>query len=167
MTNDELSFLNNLQKEKFFKEFDFCENEVFIQIMTKFKAHIKKIQLNGPTAQLFLQYFHCLIIVMNFYHAERSGDFKLHLECIKYMLPYFNATGHHNYSKSAHIYYQYMTELNKKIDLLTYEVFSNQGNFTIRCWDKFWCGIWTDMAIKQDLMLSIKCVGGLTRGRSY
>ena len=30
---------------------------------------------------------------------------------------------------------------------------------------RFWAGLWSDLIIEQTLMCSIKCTGGLTRGR--
>ena len=38
------------------------------------------------------------------------------------------------------------------------------GNHVVRRTEKFWAGLSTDLVIKQVLMLSIKSVGGMTRG---
>jgi len=37
--------------------------------------------------------------------------------------------------------------------------------FPVRKSSKFWCGVWSDMAIEQTYVREMKCKGGLTRGR--
>lgn len=114
-TEDELQYLENLKEKIEFDETELYNNPVFEGILIKFKEQRIKLQENGPTAQLFLQYFDSIVLVMNFYHAERSGNFKLHLECIKQMIPIFCTTGHNNYAKSALLYYQDMVGLQSLI----------------------------------------------------
>ena len=43
--------------------------------------------------------------------------------------------------------------------------FSRDGYHVVRCSDRFWSGLWTDLTIEQVLMRSLKTHGGLTRGR--
>ena len=38
-----------------------------------------------------------------------------------------------------------------------------QGYYTIRRFDRFWAGLWTDLAIKQSLTRTVKSRVGLTR----
>ncbi|KYN02063.1 hypothetical protein ALC62_07132 [Cyphomyrmex costatus] len=132
-------FLQNLRKENVT---DDMQNEKIVDIQRKFTEHIDDIEKKGPTAQLWIQYWNMLAVVKEFIKAERSGDWDLHLEGVKRMIPYFHASGHNNYAKSAHIYLQ---------DIRT---------------DKFWSGIWSDMTIEQALMRSMKTQGGLTHGRN-
>ena len=164
-SDDEIQFLNNLSATKNLCEYEFTEDPLFMALINKFNTKLKSLKENGPTAQLWVQYFHCVVITLNFYHAERSGNFELHLQSIKEMLPYFHASGHHSYAKSAHLYLQDMMELRSILDPNEYDQFIYQGFFTIRRSEKFWCGVWSDMTIEQVLMRSIKCVGGLTHGR--
>ncbi|KAF6198043.1 hypothetical protein GE061_007789 [Apolygus lucorum] len=93
------------------------------------------------------------------------GDWGLHLECVKEMIPFFHAAGHFNYAKSTHLYYQDMQNLRAKMTSDEFHKFTTQGNFTIRRSDKFWSGIWSDMTIEQVLMRAMKTYGGLTHGR--
>ena len=80
------------------------------------------------------------------------------------MLNLFAATGHSNYAKSARLYLQMMKELPTTFPDL-YEQFTHNGYHTVRRSNRFWSGIWTDLAIEQALMRSLKTRGGLTRGR--
>lgn len=100
-----------------------------------------------------------------FIRAERTGDWDLHLDSVKEMIPYFHAAGHLNYAKSAHLYYQDMITLHEKMDPEEYEKFTTKGYFTIRRSDKFWSRIWSDMTTEQVLMRAMKSYVGLTRGR--
>ena len=102
-------------------------------------------------------------ILRQFIKAERTGDWKLHLQSVLDMLPYFAAAGHNLYAKSAYVYLMNMLELeisNPEI----YHLFM-KGHHVIRRSDRFWAGLSTDLVIEQMLMRSLKTVGGLTRGR--
>ena len=46
-----------------------------------------------------------------------------------------------------------------------YKLFQQGYYYTIRRSDRFWAGLWTDLAIEQSLMITAKSHGGLTRGR--
>ena len=81
------------------------------------------------------------------------------------MLPYFHASGHFLYAKSAQLYLQDMFGLKERITSKEFEDFVQKGYFTIRRSEKFWSGIWSDMTIEQTLMRSMKSCGGLTHGR--
>ena len=81
------------------------------------------------------------------------------------MLPYFHASGHFLYAKSAHLYLQDMLDLEDFITPKEYDDYVQRGYFTIRRSEKFWSGIWSDMTIEQTLMRSMKSSGGLTHGR--
>ena len=52
-------------------------------------------------------------ILKMFITAERTGNWHLHLKAIKAMLPYFAASGHNLYTKSAYLYLQMMQNLDE------------------------------------------------------
>ena len=58
-----------------------------------------------------------------------------------------------------------MYKLNDTMVKSEYETFVDEGYFTIRRSEKYYCGILSDMAIEQILMRYMKTRGGLTRGR--
>ena len=98
-----------------------------------------------------------------FIKAERTGNFLLHQSAISDMLPYFAASGHHLYAKSAYLYLQQMQNISITHPA-TYQSFKDGYN-VVRRSDKFWAGIGTDLMIEQELMRSVKSIGGLTHGR--
>lgn len=142
------------------------QDEDFKQIKQKFIKQIGFLKKRGPTSQLWMQYWEMISIVKDFIRAERSGDWDLHLSTVQRMIPYFHASGHFLYAKSAHLYLQDMRKLKGTInDDYEFTRFTSDGFFTIRRSHKFWSGVWSDMIIEQFLMRSIKTQGGLTHGR--
>lgn len=69
---------------------------------------------NQRTAVLWIQYMHTVDILRTFIRAERTGNWKLHLQAVHDMLPYFAAAGHNPYAKSAYLYLQLMYDLQKE-----------------------------------------------------
>ena len=65
------------------------------------------------TAKLWFQCLCMVEIICMLIKAERKGNFDLHLQSFWEMLPYFTASGHHIYARSAHIYLQRMQNLEK------------------------------------------------------
>ncbi|KYN10940.1 hypothetical protein ALC57_16910 [Trachymyrmex cornetzi] len=144
---------------------DNLQHEDFKMIKEKFIEHLKLVQKRGPTAKLWIQYWEMISLVKDFIRAERASNWELHLKCVEKMLPYFHASGHFLYAKSAHLYLQDMRKLKDTInDDYEYMQFTEEF-FTIRRTHKFWSGVWTDMTIEQVLMRSMKTQGGLTHGR--
>ena len=62
-------------------------------------------------------------IAKEFLRAERMGDWLAHLNTVKEMLPYFHASGHFPYAKSAHLYLQDMLKLNASMKPYVYQRF--------------------------------------------
>ena len=87
----------------------------------------------------------------------------MHLVSVGRMLNIFAATGHINYAKSSCLYLQQMLQLPIDHSWL-YHCFVEQGFHVCRS-SRFWSGLWTDLAIEQVMMRSIKSRGGLMRGR--
>ena len=79
------------------------------------------------------------------------------------MLPYFAATGHNLYAKSAYLYLQCMLHLHSS-NPTVYDMFLN-GFHVIRRSDRYWAGLSSDLIIEQVLMRNLKASGGLTRGK--
>ena len=82
------------------------ETEPDLLILTG-KLECKKQMLKqNPTATFWLQYLDLIDIIKKQIQAERLGDWKLHMEVMKEMLPYFSACGHNNYTKPVWLYLQ-------------------------------------------------------------
>ncbi len=121
-----------------------------------------KEAMTTRTARLWLQYMDMIDILRMFLKAERTGNWELHLQAVHDMLPYFAASGHTLYAKSAFIYLQLMHDLPKSHPDV-HRRFQERYH-VVRRSDPYWAGLSTDLIIEQVLMRSIKTSGGLTRG---
>ena len=65
--------------------------------------------MSTRTAMLWLQYL--VSTLQRFIEAERMSNWKLQLQTVHYMLPYFAASGHSRYAESAYVYLQIMLRL--------------------------------------------------------
>ncbi|CAH1115051.1 unnamed protein product [Psylliodes chrysocephalus] len=117
------------------------DDETAGQLLHRFNQKLKEYQKRGPTAQLRI-YFRMVSIA--------KGDWQAHLNSVKEMLPYFHASGHLPYAKSAHLYLQDMLQLGEVIDSSVYQRFT-EGFFTVRCSDKLSCGTSMDMIIYDEI----------------
>lgn len=115
------------------------------------------------TARLWLQYMEMVDILRHFLKSERTGDWILHLQTLRAMLPYLAASGHNHYTKCLHIYLQLMADLPKDHPEVHQKFL--QGFQVVRRSDRYWAGLSTDLVIENVLMRSLKTSGGLTRGR--
>lgn len=138
-------------------------NTKFNQIKQKLVSTKNRLKECSRTAQLWIQYIDYIDIVKTFIYAERTSNWELHLSSLSKMLNLFAATGHINYAKCGRLYLQNMEKLLEKQPWLHNQFMS--GNHTVRRTSKNWTGIWTDLAIEQTLMRSLKTKGGLTVGR--
>lgn len=145
-----------------------CANTTSLKnIVAKFRQALCALECKGPTAKLWLQYFRMITLLKQFIEAERTGNWKLHLDTVQKSLPFFQAAGHFLYAKSAHLYLQDMLKLEQLMDPTEFHDFTTKGKFTIRRSKKYWCGIWSDQTIEQTLMKNMKSRGGITRGRGF
>ena len=103
---------------------------------------------NYRTANYWIRYIQYVGIIKQYIQAERTGDWNLHLATVSKMLNLFAATGHLHYTKSARMYLQQMLHLPTTNPTL-YREFIEHGYHTIRRSDRYWAGLWSDLAIEQ------------------
>ncbi|XP_045178258.2 uncharacterized protein LOC123538319 isoform X1 [Mercenaria mercenaria] len=151
----------NLEKNKVSVS-DVCSAELLQEVSQVLNLEKTKLK-SYRTASLWLQYMDMVSVLQQFIRAERVSDWIGHLQATKRMLPYFAASGHYLYLKSAYIYLQNMINLEREHP----DVFRQfmDGKHTVRRSDRYWAGLSTDLVIEQVLMRSLKSNGGLTRGR--
>ena len=139
-----------------------CENTILDRVQHALATHIKSLE-NLRTAILWIQYCEIIQLLRKFIKAERTGNWELHLQSVRDMLPYFAAAGHSLYAKSAYVYITSMQNLEDTHP----EVFHQfkACHHVFRRSDRYWAGLSTDLVIEQVLMRSVKSSGSLTRGR--
>ena len=90
----------------------------------------------------------------------------MHLTATKSTLYLFAATGHFNYAKNARMYLQQMLKLPEKHPEV-HTMLKENGYHSVRCSDRCWVGLWSDLIIEQVMVRSIKSRSGLTKGRGF
>lgn len=133
-----------------------------LNLTFKLREEMEKIKNRGATAKLWVQYLEMVTLVRHFIEAERTGNWELHLNTIKLMLPYFVASGHYHYGKACYIYLQQMSHLSQEMTDLEFKRYSS-GYFTIRRKNKFCSGTSPDMVIEQTANREFKVTGGIVK----
>ena len=141
----------------------FYESQVTRDIINAFQEVTSQLESESRTAKLWLSYMHYISILKQYIFAERTSNWKLHLNTTIEMLNLFASTGHVNYAKSARFYVQQMQSLEDKMPWL-HEMYL-KGEHAVKRSKRKWAGLWSDLVIEQTLMRSIKSRGGLTHGR--
>ena len=130
----------------------------------KLEQEKQRLTETSRTGQLWVQYMEYAQVIKMFIFAERIEDWESHLDATRRMLNLFAAAGQYSYAKCDRMYLQQMLELPSNYPSL-YKSFKENGYHTIRRSNRYWAGLWSDLVIEQVMMKSIKCRGGLTRGR--
>ena len=97
-----------------------------------------------------------VLLIVLYVRAEREGEFALHLDVCKKMLPYFFAACHWNYAKDGVVYVQMMENL--PVYVLNPLM---KGEHVVRLQEGLWNSIWMDMAIESMYMKIGKGPSGL------
>lgn len=112
---------------------------------------METLEKGASRSKTFKIWLDCLIkpvfIMMAYVWAEREGEWPLHVKCVRAMMPYFFASGHHNYARSALIYLR--TNENLPDDVLSHFL---KGYHVMRHIDGLWNGIWSDQFIESTFM---------------
>jgi hypothetical protein len=141
---------------------DISINEVYknenLKSVTEKKEGLKVKLCHHRTARWWFQCKDMIAVLQQFIHAERIGDWTEHLRSLRKMLPYFSASSHYLYLKSAYIYLQNIMSLEDKHPEV-YQQFL-VGNHVVRRTVRYWGGLSTDLIIGQVLMRSLKSTGG-------
>ena len=138
------------------------QSAILLMIKDRLNAGISTMK-KSRTAAIWIQFLDMFQVLHTFLKAERTGNWFLHLKAVQDMLPYFAASGHNLYAKSARIYPEEMMNLYQE-NPIVYHQFSS-GLHSIRRSDAYWAGLSSDLIIEQILMRSIKTSGGMTHGR--
>ncbi|ELU11371.1 hypothetical protein CAPTEDRAFT_211864 [Capitella teleta] len=141
------------------KPVDLEDEKVMQTLIEKNQQWIKTEKERSRTARLWLNYMEQVSLIKLCIYAERTGDWVLHLNSIRQIIPYFHAAGHLAYAKSARIYPQQMQALQSTMNETEFGKFTKTGYFTIRRKDNLWGGIFSDQSIEQNLMRLLKTPG--------
>ena len=113
-----------------------------------FMGVLEDLALNSRTTKLWVDVFIKPVLIMMLYvRAEREGDWPLHLQAVKLMIPYFFASRHVNYARYGLYYLRSMEALPENV--LKHFM---KGAHVMRHIPGLWNGIWSDMYIETTFM---------------
>ena len=130
----------------------------FLVLFSLYNEYCK--ENNGPLKVFWNSYLEMVELVMNFVRATREGNWDLHLESIKNMLPWFFAYDHINYARYLPVYLAHMLLL-QDTHPEAHALLTN-GEFGVqRTTSHGFSQLPVDQTIEQTLNRSTKTKGGI------
>ena len=113
-----------------------------------FMTVLDDLAAKSRTTKMWVDGFIKPVLTMMLYvRAERSGDWPLHLQAVKLMMPYFFASRHINYARYGLYYLRNMEALPENV--LQHFM---KGAHVMRHISGLWNGLWSDMFIETTFM---------------
>ncbi|KAJ8887673.1 hypothetical protein PR048_013891 [Dryococelus australis] len=73
------------------------------ELQTMLDQHLLVIENRGDTTKFWVQYFRMVCLVKDYIQAERTDNWKVHLEYVQNVIPYFHSVVHFLYAKSCRL----------------------------------------------------------------
>ena len=112
--------------------------------------------VKSPTFQFWDQLLEALQIILLNVRAEREGDWGLHLQTQRAMVPCFFAADRQNYARWIPVYILDMLNLPREVQ----SAFET-GEFAVRQIPGCFNGIWSDMGTEKTIIRDAKGSGGI------
>ncbi len=113
-----------------------------------FMSVLEDLASKSRTSKMWVDAFIKPVLIMMLYvRAEREGDWPLHLQAVKLMLPYFFTPRHVNYARYGVYYLRSMKDLPSNV--LQHFM---KGSHVMRHVPGLWNGLWSDMFIEMTFM---------------
>ena len=125
-----VSALQLVREELNAESFDLVQSLPEFQELANLYEQYCKDENDGPLKMFWNSYLEMVATLLSLIRATREGNWQLHLECIKAMLPWFFAYDHTNYARYLPVYLVHMLELPDKHP----EAYSmlSQGDFGVQ-----------------------------------
>ena len=75
-----------------------------LKVVKLLEMAVRKACELGRTSLLWIEHFDRVLTLLSFIRAERTGNWNLHLDSVRDMLPTFLAAGYTHYTKSTTLY---------------------------------------------------------------
>lgn len=155
-----VSALQLVREERNAESFDLVQSLPEFQELANLYEQYCKDENDGPLKMFWNSYLEMVATLLSLIRATREGNWQLHLECIKAMLPWFFAYDHTNYTRYLPVYLVHMLELPDKHP----EAYSmlSQGDFGVqRTTSHGFSQLPVDQTIEQTLNRNTKTKGGI------
>lgn len=154
-----VSDIQKIRKEFNQDEFQkLLSSEKFVELSRLYEEY--KQENNGPLKVFWISYLEMVGTLLSFIRATREGNWDLHLECIRAMLPWFFAYDHVNYARYLPVYLVQMLSL-EETHPEAYRLLAD-GDFGVqRSSSQGFSQVPVDQTIEQTLNRSTKTKGGI------
>ena len=115
----------------------------------------------GPMAAYWRSYCQMVELLLQFIRSSRVGDWSLHLNCIRDMIPWMHSYDHVNYIRYLTVYWCDMTALAQTHPEA--HALPQSGEFAVQRSQNSFVQVAVDMAIEQSLNRDSKTKGGTQR----
>jgi hypothetical protein len=133
-----------------------------MQLFDRYLDHLR--ESNGPLSQFWMSYLDMVDILLGMIRASREGNWLLHMDAIRKMIPWSFAYDKRNYAKYLTVYYGEMSTLSTDQPEI-HNTFMNAG-FSVQLGDKNPFGrIPVDQTVEETVNKDTQTAGG-TRGFS-
>ncbi|KAG1650788.1 hypothetical protein GQR58_027743 [Nymphon striatum] len=150
--------VNGLDQESFEKT---LESTLYKSIQHRFNDHKKEI-CKGDLQKFWFSYLNMVELLLNLIYAQRAGDWILHLECVKKVVPWAFAYDRHNYARYLQPYLSDMLNLPTTHPEI-HDYFS-RGHFAVQLSRNNPFGkIDADKTIENTINKDTKTPGGINR----
>ncbi|XP_065185756.1 uncharacterized protein LOC135816485 [Sycon ciliatum] len=112
-----------------------------------------------PNFGLWSSYISMVDLLLRFVRASRTGNWKLHLVCVRDMLPWCFAYDRVNYARFMSFYWLDMTQL--PTNHPEAHAFLEQGGFSVQRSSNPFARVASDQAIEQSINRATKTTGGI------
>ncbi|XP_047132181.1 uncharacterized protein LOC124811086 [Hydra vulgaris] len=149
----------NCLKETNYDNLKLLFDDDFCKAVDDHSNVLKDIKISGPTSAFWFSFIEMLNIFFALLRSTKVGNWNLHLEATRQMIPWFFAYDHPNYSRYLTFYWTEMTQL-PKTHPSVYQQFMD-GNFSVRRTSGTFNKIPSDQCIEQTINRDQKCRGGI------
>eukprot|EP00794_Sanderia_malayensis_P014792 gene14792-16327_t len=157
-SNELEHFIDDISSKNFHELL--MKHDNILELFNRYENHLSDHTAAGPMATFWQSFLEMINILFCFIRSLRIGDWHLHLESTRKMLPWMFAYDCPNYSRHLTYYWAEMQKLPEKHPSI-YEEFRN-GNFSTRRQPGFFNAIASDQVIEQTINREQKCQRGIT-----
>ncbi len=143
---------------------ELLQEDSMMEVLNLFNIYLSQLRdgLNGNLASLWISYIDMVDIVLGLVRAAREGNWNLHLQSIRAMIPWVFAYDRLNYARYLPYYYAAMTNLDDTHPGLSEEF--QLGKFSVQLGKSNPFGrIPVDQAIEETINKDTQTAGGTKR----
>lgn len=131
----------------------------FLELYDRFIQYLHQMACSSPVAMFWCSYIEMVQLLLQFVRATRTGDWALHLYCVRKMLPWFFAYDRVNYARYLSVYWVDMMSLPDSHPAVHEAMVS--GEFCVQRSHSPFAQVAVDQTIENTVNRQCKTKGGI------